>query len=55
MIIYISRWCDMNIQFVMNDYLLAWNLLFRPSISEEIQKLKEKLWKNYSKDRYLKI
>lgn len=44
----------MNIQFVVNDYLLAWNLLFRPSISSEIQKLKERLWKNYSKD-YLKL
>lgn len=44
----------MNIQFIVNDYLLAWNLLFRPSISEDIQKLKEKLWKNYSKD-YMKL
>lgn len=44
----------MNIQFVVNDYLLAWNLLFRPSISEEIQKLKERLWKNYNKE-YLKL
>lgn len=44
----------MNIQFVVNDYLLVWNLLFRPSISEEIQALKERLWKNYSKN-YLKL
>ena len=44
----------MNIQFVVNDYLLAWNLLFRPSISEEIQKLKERLYKNYSKE-YMKL
>lgn len=44
----------MNLQFIVNDYLLAWNLLFRPSISEEIQKLKERLWKNYSKD-YMKL
>ena len=44
----------MNIQFVINDYLLAWNILFRPSISEEIQKLKERLWKNYSKE-YMKL
>lgn len=44
----------MNIQFVVNDYLLAWNLLFRPSISEDIQKLKERLWKNYSKE-YIKL
>ena len=44
----------MNIQFVVNDYLLAWNILFRPSISKEIQELKERLWKNYSKE-YLKL
>ena len=44
----------MNIQFVVNDYLLAWNLLFRPSISEDIQTLKERLWKNYSKE-YMKL
>lgn len=44
----------MNVEFVVNDYLLAWNLLFRPSISEDIQKMKERLWKNYSK-QYMKI
>lgn len=44
----------MNIQFIVNDYLLAWNLLFRPSISEDIQTLKERLWKNYSKE-YMKL
>ena len=44
----------MKLQFIVNDYLLAWNLLFRPSISEDIQKLKEKLWKNYSKS-YMKL
>ncbi len=45
---------NMNVEFVTNDYLLAWNLLFRPSISEEIQKLKERLWKNYP-DQYMKL
>lgn len=44
----------MKLQFIVNDYLLAWNLLFRPSVSENVQKLKEKLWKNYSKD-YMKL
>ena len=39
----------MNVEFVVNDYLLAWNLLFRPSISEDIQIMKERLWKNYPK------
>ena len=44
----------MNVEFETNDYLLAWNLLFRPSISEEIQKLKERLWKNYP-ELYMKL
>ena len=44
----------MNVEFVVNDYLLAWNLLFKPSISEDIQNLKERLWKNYSK-QYMKM
>ena len=44
----------MKLQFIVNDYLLAWNLLFRPSVSESVQKLKEKLWMNYSKD-YMKL
>lgn len=44
----------MNVEFIVNDYLLAWNLLFKPSISEDIQRLKEKLWKNYPK-QYMKI
>ena len=40
----------MNAEFIMNDYLLAWALLFKPSINEDIQKLKERLWKNYPKE-----
>lgn len=44
----------MKIQFVVNDYLLAWNLLFRPSISEDVQTLKERLYKNYTKE-YIKL
>ena len=39
----------MNIEFVVNDYLLAWYLLFRPSFCEEVEKLKEKLWNNHQK------
>ena len=39
----------MNIEFMTNDYLLAWYLLFKPSFSEEIQRLKVKLYQNYSK------
>ena len=39
----------MNIDFVVNDYLLAWYVLFKPSFCEEVQELKEKLWSNYQK------
>jgi hypothetical protein len=39
----------MEIQFVVNDYLLAWNLLYRGSISQEIHLLKQKLWYNHQK------
>ena len=45
----------MNVEFVLNDYILAWNLLFRPSINEDIQKLKERLWSNYPKQYFHKI
>ena len=37
----------MNLNFVLNDYILIWNLLFKASISSDIQKFKQKLWKNY--------
>lgn len=44
----------MEIEFSVNDYLLAWYLLFRPSFNEEVQNLKEKLWVNYKK-QYSKL
>ncbi len=37
----------MNLKFVLNDYVLIWNLLFQASISPEIHAFKQKLWKNY--------
>ena len=37
----------MNLNFVLNDYVLIWNLLFSASISSNIQDFKQKLWKNY--------
>lgn len=37
----------MSIEFLTNDYILAWMLLFKGSISEEIQALKEKLYNTY--------
>ncbi len=44
----------MNIKFLVNDYMLIWNLLFGPSISETVHKMKQKLWMNYQK-QYGKI
>lgn len=41
----------MNIEFVINDYLIAWYLLFKPSYDDEVQSLKEKLWSNHQ-ERY---
>lgn len=37
----------MNIRFILNDYVLAWNLLFKQSISKELNDYKQKIWKNY--------
>ncbi len=37
----------MNTNFIVNDYVLIWNLLFGASISETIYKLKQKIWDNY--------
>lgn len=37
----------MNLNFVLNDYVLIWNLLFDASISSTVQEFKQKLWKNY--------
>lgn len=37
----------MNLKFLVNDYVLIWNLLFQASITQNIHKLKQKLWINY--------
>ncbi|MBR2246220.1 MAG: hypothetical protein IKG58_02320 [Bacilli bacterium] len=37
----------MNLKFLVNDYVLIWNVLFQASITEKIHKLKQKLWDNY--------
>ena len=39
----------MNLKFVVNDYVLIWNLLFQASISENLYNLKQKIWVNYKK------
>ena len=37
----------MNTNFIVNDYVLVWQLLFGASISETIYKLKQKIWDTY--------
>jgi hypothetical protein len=37
----------MNLKFTMNEYLLVWYILYGASLSDEIHKFKQKLWKNY--------
>ncbi len=44
----------MNANFIVNDYVLIWTLLFGTSISETIYKLKQKIWKTY-KNEYNEI
>ena len=40
----------MNTKFIVNDYILIWNLLFGASISEPIYKLKQKIWDTYKNE-----
>lgn len=40
----------MNLKFIVNDYILIWNLLFQASITESLHKLKQKIWLNYKKE-----
>ena len=37
----------MNTKFIVNDYILIWNLLFGASVSETIHKMKQKIWDTY--------
>ena len=41
----------MNLNFIINDYILIWNVLFQASVSEPKYKLKQKLWDTY-KEQY---
>lgn len=43
----------MNLKFAVNDYVLIWNLLFQASMSENVHKLKQKIWIHY-KEAYNK-
>lgn len=44
----------MNINFITNDFIIIWNLLFGASISKESQEFKTKLYTNY-KDEYMAL
>jgi len=39
----------MNLEFCINEYLLAWYLLYGASLSKEIDKFRKNLWNNYDK------
>lgn len=40
----------MNLKFVLNEYILIWNLLFKKSFSKEFNQCKQKIWLNYQKE-----
>ena len=39
----------MKLIFQVNDYLLAWNLLYGASISQKVHTFKQKLWTTYKR------
>lgn len=41
---------DMNLNFNVNEYLLAWYLLYSASLSKEIDKFRKNLWSKYKKE-----
>ena len=43
----------MEVNFLINDYNLIWNILFQASINDKVHLLKQKMWNNY-KDTYSK-
>lgn len=40
----------MNLDFCVNEYLLAWYLLYSASLSKEIDKFRKNLWNKYKKE-----
>ena len=40
----------MNIEIMVNDYLLAWYLLYGASLSKEIDRFKRSLYTKYTKE-----
>ncbi len=40
----------MKLDIVVNKYLLIWHLLYQSTVSEEMHRLKHKLWNNYKRE-----
>ena len=40
----------MDFEFIYNEYILIWNLLFRQSISKNLNDNKQKIWYNYKNE-----
>lgn len=40
----------MKLDIITNKYLLIWHLLYESSVSDDIHKLKQKLWKDHKKE-----
>lgn len=40
----------MNIKFIVNDYLIAWNILFNKSITGQMKEAKQRLWNTYKRE-----
>ncbi len=48
-IIYDIGSVDMSVKFIINDYILVWNLLYNKSITSNLERLKDKVQNNYKK------
>ena len=40
----------MDLKFIINDYIIIWYLLFQTTDSEELNKIKQKLWNNHKQE-----
>ena len=40
----------MKLDIIVNKYLLIWHLLYQTAVSEDMHRIKQKLWKNYKKE-----
>jgi hypothetical protein len=40
----------MDLKFIINDYIIIWYLLFQTTDSEELNKIKQKLWTNHKEE-----